>query len=79
MPGAAVPIDITAAQIKEASVATIFRYANVYPRALALMGSGRIDLKPLITERYSFEKSIDAFDYALNRRPTSVKIQIELG
>ncbi len=78
MPGAAVPIDITAAQIKEASVATIFRYANVYPRALALMGSGKIDLKPLITERYSFEKSVDAFEYALNRKPTSVKIQIEV-
>jgi D-xylulose reductase len=79
MPGKAVPIDITAAQIKEASLATIFRYANVYPRALALMGSGKIDLKPLITERYRFDKSVDAFDYALNRKPTSVKIQIELA
>jgi D-xylulose reductase len=78
MPGKLVPIDITAAQIKEASVATIFRYANVYPRALALMGSGKIDLKPLITEHYRFEDSVEAFEYALNRKPTSVKIQIEL-
>lgn len=78
MPGAPVPIDIVAAQVKEARLETIFRYAHVFPRALALMGSGKIDVKPLITETYAFADSIAAFDYASAPKPTSVKVQITL-
>ncbi len=78
MPGAPVPLDIVAAQVKEARIETIFRYAHVYPRALALMGAGQIDVKPLITDRYGFADSVAAFDYAVDPRPESVKIQIEL-
>jgi D-xylulose reductase len=79
MPVEPVPFDIVKAQSKEATVKTIFRYAHVYPRALALMGAGKIDLKQLITETYSFEKSIEAYDYAVSPKPTSVKVQIEVA
>lgn len=78
MPGAPVPLDVVAAQVKEARIETIFRYAHVYPRALALMGSRKIDVRPLITDRYAFADSIAAFDYASHMKPTSVKVQIEL-
>lgn len=78
MPGAPVPLDIVAAQVKEARIETVFRYAHMYPRALALMGSGKIDVKPLITDTFEFKESIAAFDYASNMRPTSVKAQIVL-
>lgn len=78
MPGAPVPFDVVAAQVKEVRFETIFRYAHVFPRALALLGSRRIDVRPLITDRYGFEASIAAFDYACAMRPSSVKVQIEL-
>jgi D-xylulose reductase len=78
MPGEPIRYDVVAAQIKEARVDHIFRYAHVYPRALALMGSGKIDLKPLITDKFKFEDSIQAFDFAVRMPPTSVKAQIEL-
>lgn len=78
MPGAPVPFDVVAAQVKEARLETIFRYAHVFPRALALMGSRKIDLRPLVTDRYAFPDSIAAFDYAVQPQPTSVKVQIEL-
>ncbi|GAB4536727.1 MAG: NAD(P)-dependent alcohol dehydrogenase [Anaerolineae bacterium] len=78
MPGEPIPYDVVAAQVKEARVEHIFRYAHVYPRALALMGSGKIDLKPLITDIFEFKDSIKAFDYATRLPPTSVKAQIEL-
>jgi len=42
------------------------------------MASGKIDVKPLITDRYKFEDSIKAFEYAANPRPTSVKVVIEM-
>jgi len=79
MPGAPVAFDVVAAQVKEVRVETIFRYAHVFPRALALMGSRRIDVRPLVTDRYAFADSIAAFDYACRMRPTSMKVQIELA
>jgi D-xylulose reductase len=76
MPIEPIQIDIVQAQAKEIQMDTIFRYANVYERALQLMASGKIDLNPFITERYPFVESIAAFEYAVNPKPSSVKIQI---
>ena len=78
MPGGPVNYDVVGAQIKEARVEHVFRYAHVFPRALALMGSGKIDVKPLITDTFAFADSIAAFKYAAHLPPTSVKAQITL-
>jgi D-xylulose reductase len=72
------PIDWSLASTKEARFETVFRYAHQYPRAIQMMGSGKVDLKPLISETYPFEKSIEAFDRAAEGRPTDVKIQITM-
>jgi D-xylulose reductase len=42
------------------------------------MESGKVNLKPLITDRYRFEESVAAFEYAANPKPSSVKIIIGL-
>jgi D-xylulose reductase len=78
MPVEKILYDVVAAQAKEARVEHVFRYAHVYPRALALMGSGKIDVKPLITDTYPFKDSLKAFDFALTLPPSSVKVQIEM-
>jgi len=78
MPVEPVAFDIVSAQVKEARMETIFRYAHVYPRALALMGSGKIDLTPLLTDRFPFDDAVAAFDWAVEMPPSSVKAQIEL-
>lgn len=79
MPGEPIAYDVVAAQVKEARVEHVFRYAHVYPRALALMGSGKIDLKPLITDTFGFADSVRAFDFACEMPATSVKAQIVMG
>ncbi len=79
MPGEPIAYDVVAAQVKEARVEHVFRYAHVYPRALALMASGRIDVKPLITDRFRFEEGVQAFEFASTMPPGSVKAQIELA
>ena len=77
MPAGPAPVDIVAAQTREARIKTIFRYAHMYPRAVALAGSGKIDLKPLVTDRFPFSDSIRAFEYAANPKPDTVKTVIE--
>ena len=78
VPGKTIQYDVMAGMVKEARVEHVFRYAHVYPRALALLGSGKIDVKPMITDTYPFQKSVEAFDFAKGMPPTSVKIQIEM-
>jgi D-xylulose reductase len=78
LPGEPVRFDVVGASVKEAGVLTIFRYAHVFPRALALMGSGKINLKPLITETFGFDESVKAFDFAVDPPQASIKSQIEL-
>ena len=72
------PYDVAKAQIKEARVEHVFRYAHVYPRTVAMLGSGRIDVTPLITDTYAFRDSIAAFELARDMPPSSVKVQIEM-
>ena len=70
--------DAGAAMIREARVENIFRYAHVFPRCVAMLSSGVIDVKPLITRTFSFEDSVRAFDIAASAPPADVKLQIEL-
>ena len=76
MPPAAVAFDVIAAQAKEARIETIFRYANVYAKAVALLASGKVDLKPLISASFPFDESIAAFERAAEGRPADIKLQI---
>lgn len=79
MPLNPVPLDLVALAAKEARIDHVFRYAHVYPRALALMGSGKINVKPLITDKFDFKDSIKAFEFAEHMPATSVKAQIVLA
>ena len=79
LPIRAVSLDLVAFNAKEASIETIFRYAHVYPRALALLGSGRINVKPLISRTFEFQESVAAFNFAVKPPPDCVKAQIRLA
>ena len=79
MPPAKVPLDIVAVQAKELRIESVFRYANIFPRAIALIASGQIDVKPFISRTFRFSESVKAFEAAASAQPGDVKIQIELA
>ena len=74
-----VEFNVAAAVVRELRIETVFRYANVYDRAIDLIASGKVDLKPLISETFAFDDSIKAFERAAESRPTDVKLQIKFG
>ena len=78
MPPAPVGLDIVALQVKEITLHSIFRYANVYDRAIKLLAQGQIDVTPLITETFDFADSITAFERAAAGRARDIKIQIKM-
>ncbi len=73
-----VGFDVSAAMTKELRVETVFRYAHQYHRAIALIASGKVDLKPLISATFDFADSVKAFDRAVEARPSDVKLQIRM-
>jgi D-xylulose reductase len=73
-----VTLDVPGAISKEVRIETVFRYANIFDRALALIASGKVDLKPLITGTFDFRQSIAAFERAASGLPTDVKLQIRM-
>ena len=76
LPVEPVPFDIAGATVRELRIETVFRYAHQYDRAIALIASGKVDLKPLISATFAFKDSVAAFDRAVEARPSDVKIQI---
>ena len=76
MPVEPVSFDVVSAAAKEIRIETVFRYANVFDRAIAMISSGKVDLKPLVSDTFPFEKSIPAFERAAEGRPADVKLQI---
>ena len=73
-----ISFDVGAAMVREARVESIFRYAHVFPRCIRMLSSGLINVRPLITKKYIFEDSVEAFNVAADARPENIKIQIEI-
>ena len=78
LPPEPVAIDISGATARECRMETVFRYANVFDRALDLIAAGKVDLKPLLSGTFAFEDSITAFERAAEARPQDVKLQIRV-
>lgn len=79
LPVEQIAFDVAAAIIKEARIETVFRYANNFDRAVNLIASGKVDLKPLISDTFDFKDSIAAFDRAAKGLPQDMKLQIRLS
>ncbi|MBD3689075.1 NAD(P)-dependent alcohol dehydrogenase [Nanchangia anserum] len=71
-----VPYNITAAQARELRIENVFRYANVYPKAIDMAASPSLDLSRLVTTTFCFDDVVDAFDRGAQARPTDTKLQI---
>jgi D-xylulose reductase len=70
--------DAGAAMVREARVENIFRYAHVFPRCVAMLASGAINVKPLLTRNFEFKDSVRAFEIAASAPKGDVKMQIVL-
>ena len=63
---------------KEVDMMGIFRYANVYPYAIQLVSTGRMDIDPLVTHRYNLDHVAEALNVAHERRDGAVKVMITI-
>ena len=71
-----VPVPIIDLTVREIDLRGVFRYANSYQAALDLVASGRINVKPLITHRFTLKQTLKAFETAYNRDEGAIKVLI---
>ncbi|OBZ96614.1 sulfurtransferase [Pararhizobium polonicum] len=76
--GEVIPYNLGKAMVREARVEHVFRYAHVFPRCVAMLSSGAINVDPLITRTFSFEESVEAFEIAATSPSGQVKMQIAM-
>ncbi|XP_078388336.1 sorbitol dehydrogenase-like [Cetorhinus maximus] len=55
-------IPVTQATMREVDIRGSFRYANTWHTAIALIASKKVDVKPLITNRFALEQAQEGFE-----------------
>ena len=63
---------------KEATIKSVFRYRNIYPKAIAAVSSGAINVKGIVTHEFDLEHIQDAYDEAVNNKTALVKAVIKV-
>lgn len=63
---------------KEVDILGVFRYANIYPLAREAISSGQIDVKPVISHEFPFERVQQAFETAVYQKREAVKIVVNM-
>ncbi|PVD29183.1 hypothetical protein C0Q70_11780 [Pomacea canaliculata] len=72
-----IEIPIVQAIAREIDVRGSFRYMNTWPTAVAMLASGKIDVKPMITHNFTLEETLKAFEMAKSGAGVKVIIDCE--
>jgi len=72
-------LDVATLNAMEGEIRSVYRYRNLYPKAIAAVASGAIPLKKVVSHVYDFKDCIEAIDYSLNRKDEVIKAVIRMG
>jgi len=70
------PFPIEMVLEKELDIRGVNRYANTYPTAIGLLASGKLDVHPLVSHRFPFDRVVEAFDFAVEHRAETIKVMV---
>ncbi len=72
------PVDMWDCVVREYDIRGVNCYVNIFPRAIASIANGRIQVKQLITHRFPLEQITNAFNTAYEQKKRALKVIINL-
>ena len=63
---------------KEVNLVSIFRYCNVFEEAVTLIAHNRINVKPMVTHQFPFDRTVEAFEVAEKEKDKAMKVVVNL-
>lgn len=72
----AVGFNLFAAQSKELELITVWLYLDAFPTAIALLASGRVDARAIVTHRFGFEDLPTALETAAQQLGAPIKVMV---
>lgn len=63
---------------KEVTIKSVFRYRNIFPKAIAAVSKGAIDVKQIVTHEYDFDHIQEAYEAALTNKTDMIKCVIKV-
>lgn len=75
-PADEMPVDTNQIIDKGLDIAGVFRYAHTWPKAIALVASGRVDLEPLVSSHYALDDVQAAIEFAQTRKDRCIKVMV---
>lgn len=68
-------IPLVNAAVREVDIRGVFRYCNTWPMAIAMLASGKVNVKPLVTHRFPLEDAVQAFE--TTRQGLGIKVMLK--
>ncbi|KAM9766027.1 sorbitol dehydrogenase [Menidia menidia] len=63
------------AAVREVDIRGVFRYCNTWPMAIAMLASGQVNVRPLVTHRFPLEQAVAAFE--TTRQGLGIKVMLK--
>lgn len=73
-----VNVPLVNALSREVDIRGVFRYCNDYPTALALVASGKCNVKQLVTHHFDITETKDAFNTSRHGLGGAIKVMIHV-
>lgn len=70
-------LDIATLNAMEGTIYSVYRYRNLWPKAIAAVSSGLIPVKDIVSHEFDFKDCIEAIDYSLNHKDEVIKAVVK--
>lgn len=70
-------LDLATLNAMEGTVYSVYRYRNLYSKAIAAVSAGTIPLSKIVSHEFEFKDCIHAIDYSLNHKDEVIKAVVK--
>lgn len=70
-------LDIATLNAMEGTIYSVYRYRNLWPKAIAAVSSGLIPVEKIVSHEFDFKDCIEAIDYSLKHKDEVIKAVVK--